>query len=189
MLKLSPSLFFVLKTLPFFLIGQFLALLLNFSPTSVPKNLFLFLSSAAACFCWPKKSFFSLKLLNFWTLFSIFPPIFGPKILFFFLSSAPACFFWPEKSYFLYSRSIVFFFFLNCSFFVHLSQIFPNFLFLKTPFFLFKLSPSLFLFGPKSLLFFFFWKIAQFFALTLQFFPNFWPEKSFLSSQTNHSTN
>ena len=100
MLKLSPSLFFVLKTLPFFLIGQFLALLLNFSPTSVPKNLFLFLSSAAACFCWPKKSFFSLKLLSFWTLFSNFFPIFGPKILFFFLSSAPACFFWPEMSFF-----------------------------------------------------------------------------------------
>ena len=100
------------------------------------------------------------------------------KTFFLFLSSAPACFFWPEKSYFLYSRSIVFFL-LNCSFFVHLTQIFPNFLFLKTPFFLFKLSPSLFLFGPKSLLLFFLENCSIFCPYT-SIFPQFLARKILL---------
>ena len=150
MLKLSPSLFFVLKTLPFFLIGQFLALLLNFSPTSVPKNLFLFLSSAAACFCWPKKSFFSLKLLNFWTLFSIFPPIFGPKILFFFLSSAPACFLARNVLFFFF----FFFFFLRIGQFLAFKlNVYQNFCPKKT-FFCSLAQPQL-VFLAKKVLFFF----------------------------------
>ena len=87
----------------------------------------------------------SLKLLNFWTLFSNIFPILDPKILFFLLKLSPSLFFWPEKS---------FFFVLKIGHFLaFILNFFPNFL----P----KLSPSLFLWPKKS----FFFKLVNFWTL------------------------
>ena len=107
-------------------------------PIFGPKNPFFVLQLSPSSFFWPEKSFYSLKLVNFWTLFSIFSPILARKILFFCLSSAPA-FFCQKIGQFL--DNILIFFPIFCP---------------KNLFFLLKLRPSLFFFDPESPFFSFF---------------------------------
>ena len=76
--------FFSLKSVNcifFFLIVQFLALILKFFPIFGPKNSFFsFQAQPQLVSFWPKKSsFFFGKLLNFLPLHFNFSPIFGPK--------------------------------------------------------------------------------------------------------------
>ena len=89
--------FFVLKLSPSLFLGQFLAFNLNVYQNFCPKKTFFVLKLSRSLFFWPKKSFFSLKLLNFWTWFSNFFPIFGPKNLFFLLKLSPSLFFLAKK--------------------------------------------------------------------------------------------
>ena len=60
----------------------------------------------------------SLKLLNFWTLFSNIFPIWTQNFFFFLLKLSPSLFFWPEKSFL--------FCFENWSFFGLYTQFFPQ---------------------------------------------------------------
>ena len=142
---------------------------LIFFPIFGQKNPLFLLKLSPSLFFWPKKSFF-FKLVNFLPLYPIFPPIFGLKKSFFLLKLSRSLFFWPEKSFF--SLKLVNFWTLFPNFFLQLlSQ--------KIPFFVLKLSPSLFFFWPKKSFFcLFFLKLVNFCPYT-QFFPKFWPKKSF----------
>ena len=128
-------------------------------------------------FFWPKKSFFSLKLVNFWTLFSKFFQIFDPQNPFFVPKLSPSLFFCLEKSFFFFKIgqfldliikfSPIFgpkkpFSFLSsvsaCFLLVFLFFSFEiwSIFGLKNPFFFFLSSAPACFFGPKSLFFSFF---------------------------------
>ena len=71
LLKFNPSLFFWPK--------KVIAFILFYWSILLPKNPFFLLKLSPACFFGLKNPFFSLKLGNFWTLFSKFSPIFWLK--------------------------------------------------------------------------------------------------------------
>ena len=150
------------------------------------KSPFFVLKLSRSLFFWPEMSlfffFFFLKIGQFLAFILNFLPNFLPKL-------SPSLFFLARKVLFSLQSVNCIFFVLNCSFFVHLTQIFPNFLFLKTPFFLFKLSPSLFLFGPKVFFSFLFGKLLNFLPLHFNFSPIFGPKNpSFLARQITPPT-
>ena len=132
---------------------------LFFSPFLAQKILFLFLSSAPAFFFLPKKSCFSLELVNFWTLFpNFFFQFSAQKIPFFVLKLSPSLFFWKLVNFCPYT------------------QFFPQFCAKKILFFCLSSAPAFFFWAKKVL---FFFKITKFLDLILKFFPNVWPKNPF----------
>ena len=90
-------------------------------PIFGPKNPFFVLQLSPSSFFWPEKSFYSLKLVNFWTLLSIF---FGPKNLFFLHKLSPSLFFFVPKSHHWTIVWLLLLIFCNNTFFIPLGIIF-----------------------------------------------------------------
>ena len=135
-------------------IGQFLDLIFKFFHN-------FWLKLIPSLFFWPKKSLFlnwSLKLVNFLTLFSNFSQSLPKKKLILCLNSAPACFL---------AQEVLFCFKKNLSISGPSSHIFSQFLAKKILYFCLSSAPACF-FCPKSL---FFFKLVNFCPYTQFFWP------------------